>query len=205
MNPMMTGGGLNPMMTGGGGMQPMNPMMAGQMGFPGMMGGFNPHMFAAQQAAQAYQQAMMAFSVAGSQVGADGGAPPQGNQNMNPAMMQGMNPAMAGGMGGFDPRMSMMGMPMMGMGMGMGLPQMGGQMPLGIQMTGMSTFDPRSSPGGGMNGAPHGNMNNGGLLPPMTSNAQFSSRTSSPASRGSPLARGDNMDTPPERRPSPPK
>ena len=185
-------------------MQPMNPMMTGQMGFPGMMGGFNPHMFAAQQAAQAYQQAMMAFSVAGSQVGPpDGGGPSQANQNMNPAMMQGMNPAMTGGMAGFDPRMSMMGMPMMGMGMGMGLPQMGNQMPLGMQMTGMSTFDPRSSPGGGLNGGSHGN--DGGLLPPITSNAQFSSRTSSPAGRGSPLARGGNMDIAPDRgRPSRP-
>ena len=53
MNPMMMG--MNPMMTGG------------YMGYPGMM---NPQqMFAAQQAAQAYQQAMYAFSTAGSQMG----------------------------------------------------------------------------------------------------------------------------------------
>jgi len=192
------------MMTGGGGMSPMNPMMTGQMGFPGMMGGFNPHVFAAQQAAQAYQQAMMAFSVAGSQVGPpDGGGPPQGNQNMNPGMMQGMNPTMTGGMGGFDPRMSMV-MPMMGMGMGMGmgLPQTGGQMPLGMQMTGMSTFDPRGSPSG--NGIANGDNNGGGLLPPTNPNTQFSSRTSSPASRGSPLARGNNdTQATPDRGPSP--
>ena len=77
MMPMMTGGGLAPPMMTGGGMPPMNPMLSG---FPGMMGGYGPqHMFAAQQAAQAYQQAMVAFSVAGSQVGNEGalaGAPP---------------------------------------------------------------------------------------------------------------------------------
>ncbi|KAF9053521.1 hypothetical protein BDP27DRAFT_650540 [Rhodocollybia butyracea] len=75
MNPMMTGGaGLSPMMTGGGGMNPMAPMMSGNGMNPMMnpmapmmtgmsgMGMQNPqHMFAAQQAAQAYQQAMMAF------------------------------------------------------------------------------------------------------------------------------------------------
>jgi CCR4-NOT transcriptional complex subunit CAF120 len=204
MNPMMTGGGLNPMMTGGG-MAPLNPMMTGQMGYPGMMGGFNPqHMFAAQQAAQAYQQAMMAFSVAGSQVGGEGGnggAPSQVNA-MNPGMGGantgmgsmnglggGMNPAMTGGMGGFDPRMSMMGMPMMGMGMGMGVgvapPQMHNQLPLGMQTTGMSNFDPKSSPGGA-NVLPAGDL---GLLPP-NQNTQLSSRTSSPAGRGSSLARG---------------
>lgn len=197
MNPMM-GGGMNPMMTGGG-MAPFNPMMTGQMGYPGMMGGFNPqHMFAAQQAAQVYHQAMMAFSAAGSQVGGEGGngggAPSQVNPmntgigGMNPGMGVGMNPAMGGGMGGYDPRMSMMGMPMMGMGMGMGMgvasPQMNTQMPLGMQMTGMSTFDPKSSPGGA-NGSPAGEL---GLLPP-NQNPQFSSRTSSPG-RGSPLARG---------------
>jgi CCR4-NOT transcriptional complex subunit CAF120 len=97
-NPMMA----NPMMMG------MNPMMTGMMGYPGMMPAFaNPqHMFAAQQAAaQAYQQAMMTFSHAGSQVGggADGAAAPP----INPMMT-------GGGMSMFDPRMSMMGMPMMG-------------------------------------------------------------------------------------------
>ncbi|KAH9481606.1 CCR4-NOT transcriptional complex subunit [Psilocybe cubensis] len=191
MNPMMTGNAMNPMMTGAGGMGQMNPMMTGQMGFPGMMGGFNPHLFAAQQAAQAYQQAMMAFSVAGSQIGGDGGGATgagagagTGSAQITPNMT-GMNPAMgAGSMAGFDPRMSMMGMPMMGMGMGMnmgmGAPSMS---PMGMQATGMSSFDARSSPGIANNNT--GNSNDGGLLPP-----QFSSRTSSPASRGSPLARG---------------
>ncbi|THH13046.1 hypothetical protein EW146_g7123 [Bondarzewia mesenterica] len=153
-NPMMMG--VNPMMTG------MNPMMTGfGMGYPGMMGGYaNPqHMFAAQQAAQAYQQAMMSFSQAGSQAGGEGG--PGG---------AGLNPMMTGGaMGGFDPRFSMMSMPMMnpmGMagGMGGGLsPGMGGMSPgmggaspgmggmnpgmgpMGMQMTGGSAFDPRYS------------------------------------------------------------
>ncbi|KAG5339807.1 hypothetical protein C0989_003488 [Termitomyces sp. Mn162] len=160
MNPMMTGGGMNPMMTGGG----MAPMMTGQMGYPGMMPGFNPqHFFAAQQAAQAYQQAMMAFSVAGSQVGGDGAA---GTQPLNPNMA-----GMPGNMG-FDPRMSMMGMPMMG------------QMPMapsiGMQMTGMSAFDARFPP----------NMNDAGLAPPAAISGQNSgSRNSSPARRSSPLAR----------------
>ncbi|KAF9007597.1 hypothetical protein BDQ17DRAFT_1324157 [Cyathus striatus] len=197
MTPMMTGGGMNPMLTGGG----MAPMMTGQMGFGGMGGGmgggmnggmggmgFNPHMFAAQQAAQAYQQAMMAFSVAGSQAGGD-------------ATGAGASPA--GGMNGFDPRMSMMGMPMMGS------PQMGGQMPLGMQMTGMSQFDPRfgggtpgmNTPGmGGMGGpAATGTPTGSSLLPNFGGNGQnqlSSSRTSSPAARGSPLARA--VDTPPE-------
>ncbi|KAF8071834.1 hypothetical protein FPV67DRAFT_1411572 [Lyophyllum atratum] len=164
MNPMMTGNGMSPMMTAGG----MAPMMTGQMGYPGMMPGYNPqHMFAAQQAAQAYQQAMMAFSVAGSQVGGDGAA---GTPTLNPAMT-------GGNMGGFDPRMSMMGMPMMG------------QMPpMGMQMTGMSTFDPRFPPT--MGNSP-GSMNDPGLVPPAGFGAQGqpSSRNSSPVGRGSPLAR----------------
>jgi CCR4-NOT transcriptional complex subunit CAF120 len=97
-NPMM----VNPMMMG------MNPMMTGMMGYPGMMPGFGnqQHMFAAQQAAaQAYQQAMMTFSQAGSQAGGpvDGAGP----SPLNPMMT-------GGGMSMFDPRMSMMGMPMMG-------------------------------------------------------------------------------------------
>lgn len=202
LNPMMTGGGgLNPMMTGGG-MGQMNPMMTGQMGFPGMMPGFNPqHMFAAQQAAQAYQQAMMAFSVAGSQVGGDGGA--EGQQQM-------LNPNMTGGgmsMAGFDPRMSMMGMQMMGapqMGAPMmGAPQMGNPAPLGMQMTGMSGFDARFSPGQ-TNQAP--NLNESNLLPPNQNQGQLSSRTSSPAGRGSPLVRGDGQfDTVRPARPATPK
>ncbi|SJL09702.1 uncharacterized protein ARMOST_13083 [Armillaria ostoyae] len=156
MNPMMTGQGMNPMMTG----QGMNPMMSG---FPGMMPGYNPQqMFAAQQAAQAYQQAMMAFSVAGSQAGGDGGAGvPQ--QPLNPMMT-----------GGFDPRMSMMSMPMMG-----------GQVPsLGMQMTGMSSFDPRFTPNNG--------LQDPSLQPPNAlsgSPKQYASNASSPVGRGSPLAR----------------
>lgn len=162
MNPMMTGGGMNPMMTGGG----MGPMMTGQMGYPGMMPGFNPqHFFAAQQAAQAYQQAMMAFSVAGSQVG-DGGA--GGAQPLNSNM-----PGNMAGTMGYDPRMSMMGMPMMG--------QMGPMNPaMGMQMTGMSTFDARYPP----------NTNDPGLAPPAAIGSQdVGSRHSSPARRSSPLAR----------------
>ncbi|KAJ6508021.1 hypothetical protein C8R47DRAFT_1174345 [Mycena vitilis] len=124
MNPMMTGQGMSPMMTGQA--QGMNPMM----GYPGMMPGYNPqHMFAAQQAAaQAYQQAMMAFSTAGSQVGGEGGNAGGGQSQMNP-MMTGGNMSM------FDPRMSMMGMPMMS-------PPMGGSMGLPMQMTGILSKRP---------------------------------------------------------------
>jgi CCR4-NOT transcriptional complex subunit CAF120 len=107
MNPMMAGG--NPMMTGA------NPMMTGgYMGYPSMMPGFgNPQFFAQQAAQAAYQQAMMAYSTAGSHVG-DG---------MHPMPM---NPMMTGGGMGYDPRMSMMGVPMMGNPMGMN--HMGGGM-----------------------------------------------------------------------------
>ncbi|KAG1816039.1 uncharacterized protein BJ212DRAFT_1504594, partial [Suillus subaureus] len=77
MNLMMTGGnpmmaGANPMMNG---TNPMmnsaNPMMmGGYMGHPGMMPGFgNPQFFMQQAAQAAYQQAMMAYSSAGSHVG----------------------------------------------------------------------------------------------------------------------------------------
>ncbi|KAG1841671.1 hypothetical protein DFJ58DRAFT_807822 [Suillus subalutaceus] len=152
MNPMMTGGnpmmaGANPMMNGA------NPMMTGgYMGYPGMMPGFgNPQFFAQQAAQAAYQQAMMAYSTAGSHVG-DG---------MHPMPM---NPMMTGGGMGYDPRMSMMGVPMMGnplgmnhmgggMGMGMGGGGMagggmggGGMGGMGMQMTGGSAFDARYSP-----------------------------------------------------------
>lgn len=139
MNPMMA---MNPMMTGTGPMMPPgNPMMTGGfMGYPNMMPGFGsqPYMFAAQQAAQAaYQQAMMAFSAGGD--GMHGPSP--------------MAPMMTGGGMGFDPRMSMMGMPMMGPGMPMGgmgggMGMMGGMGGMGMQMTGGSAFDPRFSPGG---------------------------------------------------------
>ncbi|KAI5983349.1 hypothetical protein EDD15DRAFT_2390858 [Pisolithus albus] len=116
-----------------------NPMMTGGfMGYPNMMPGYGAqHYMYAQQAAQAaYQQAMMAFSGHGSHGpdGMHGGPSP-------------MSPMLTGGGMGFDPRMSMMGMPMMNspMGMsGMGLP-MG---PMGMQMTGGSAFDPRFSTAG---------------------------------------------------------
>jgi CCR4-NOT transcriptional complex subunit CAF120 len=166
------------MMTGQGMPAQGMPMM----GYPGMMPGYNPqHMYVAQQAAaQAYQQAMMAFSNAGSQVGGSqiggegGGGSPGGQQPP-------MNPMMTGGnMSMFDPRMSMMGMPMMS-------PQMG----LPMQMTGMSGFDPRFTPNGTPMESP--------LAPPQ---GQFSSRTSSPGRgsasphRGSPLIRPvDHNDT----------
>lgn len=137
MNHMMP---MNPMMTGTGPlMPPTNPMMAGGfMGYPNMMPGYGgqPYMFAAQQAAQAaYQQAMMAFSTGGD--GLHGQSP--------------MAPMMTGGGMGFDPRMSMMGMPMMspGMpmgGMGGGMGMMGGMGGMGMQMTGGSAFDARFSP-----------------------------------------------------------
>ncbi|KAI6128981.1 hypothetical protein EDD16DRAFT_29450 [Pisolithus croceorrhizus] len=136
-NPMMMG--MNPMMTGSPMMPAPNPMMTGGfMGYPNMMPGYGAqHYMYAQQAAQAaYQQAMMAFSATGSHVpdGMHGGPAP-------------MSPMLTGGGMGFDPRMSMMGMPMVSspMGMsGMGLP-MG---PMGMQMTGGSAFDPRFSVAG---------------------------------------------------------
>lgn len=146
-NPMMMG--MNPMMTGNPMMAGANPMMTGMgggyMGFPNMMPGFAHPQFFAQQAAQAaYQQAMMAYSSGGSHV-ADG---------MHPTPM---NPMMTGGGMSFDPRMSMMGMPLMGapMGMGMGMGMGGGGMGgmpgsgmggMGMQMTGGSAFDARFSP-----------------------------------------------------------
>jgi CCR4-NOT transcriptional complex subunit CAF120 len=165
-NPMM-----NPMMMG------MNPMMTGFMGYPPMMTGYgNPqHMFAAQQAAQAYQQAMLSLSQAGSQIGGEGGGPAAMSPMMtgaglgstspaplNPMMTGGgmggasspapLNPMMTGGgmnMGAFDPRFSMMTMPMMNpmaMGMGMGNPgMMGAPMGMGMPMNTGQGFDPRMS------------------------------------------------------------
>ncbi|KAF6759942.1 hypothetical protein DFP72DRAFT_121002 [Ephemerocybe angulata] len=214
MNPMM---GMAPMMTGGGGVNPMmggqpalNPMMTGggmnpMMGY-GMMPNFNPHVFAAQQAAQAYQNAMMAFSVAGSQVGGDGAGPAA---QQNPAMMGQGN---MGGMGGFDPRMSMNMMGMMGgMNPQMGNPQMMGN-PLGAQTTGMSQFDPRfGTPG--MNGSGDGGqllgsgnftpLNNGSNQNLSTPNSQFVSGNNSPIGRGaSPLRQSE---TPQRSRPGSPK
>jgi len=166
MNPMMP---MNPMMTGTGPMMPpANPMMTG-FGYPNMMSGYGgqPYMFAAQQAAQvAYQQAMMAFSGGG-----DGLHSP-------------MAPMMTGGGMGFDPRMSMMGMPMMnpGMpmgGMGGGMGMMGGMGGMGMQMTGGSAFDARFSPSAVEDLRPPGAL--GG----QTRSGNHSSRNSS-AGQGSP-------------------
>ncbi|KXN80737.1 hypothetical protein AN958_08106 [Leucoagaricus sp. SymC.cos] len=179
LTPMMTGGGMNPMMTGGG----MNPMM----GYPGMLNA--QQMYAAQHAAAAaYQQAMMAFSTAGSQAGGEHG----GNQQGGMPMGQNMT---GGNMGGFDPRMSMMGMSMMG-GMG-GMPGMGGMSGMsgmGMQPTMSGNFDTRFPPGTG--NSPSGGSQNGGLLLP-TGPTSFSSQTNSPIGRGSPLARpADASDRP---------
>ena len=157
-NPMMNP--MNPMMMG------MNPMMPSFMGYPGMMPSFgNPqHMFAAHQAAQAYQQAMLSLSQGGSQIGGEGGTPARMSPIMtgaglvpspvpiNPMMTGGgmggaspapLNPMMTGGgMGTFDPRFSMMSLSMMNpmaMGMGMGNPGMG------MPMNNGAGFDPRMS------------------------------------------------------------
>jgi len=182
MNPMMTG--MAPMMTGG-----MAPMMTGY--HPGMMPGLHPQqMFAAQHAAaQAYQQAMMNFSTPGSH--------PVGAENGN-AGVQPMAPNLTGSMsfmGGYDPRMSMMGMGMMGPQMG---PQMG--MPLGMQMTGMSTFDPRFS----MNGGNVGPMNDMGLQPPNVLGGQKpASRSNSPARRESPATRPRELQAEAQKMPRP--
>ena len=194
-NPMMG----NPMMMG------MNPMMSGGWGYPGMM---NPqHMFAAQQAAQAYQQAMAAFSTAGSQVGGDGGNVPQMNPMMTGAMsfdprmsMMGMpmlSPSMTG-MGGMNPAMGMGGMGGMGggvspMGTPMGMGQMGmGGMGMNPQMTGGSAFDARYSPG-----------NDGGLRAPseIGGSRPYSQNSSahgqgSPAGGPRPLDGGDDAKKP---------
>lgn len=155
-NPMMA----NPMM--------MNPMMTGGWGYPGMMPGFAnaQQLFAAQQAAaQAYQQAMVAFSTAGSQIGGGGDGPSPGP----------MNPMLTGnsmmGMGGFDPRMSMMGMPMMGGGMGM---QPMGMNPTGMQPMGMN---PTGMSGMGMNPMMAGGFG-GGMGQQMTGASQFDPRFS---------------------------
>ncbi len=113
-------------------------------GFPGMGGFTSPQlMYAAQQAAQAYQQAILAFSVAGSQVG-EGSSQllaTNGVQNVNNNTGVGVgvtNPAM---MSNLYPWMSMfggtMGMP----------PPVEGQILSSVQMTDMSNFDPRVSPG----------------------------------------------------------
>ncbi|KAF8339564.1 uncharacterized protein EI90DRAFT_2253521 [Cantharellus anzutake] len=98
MNPMMMG---NPM---------MNPMMMGMMGNPMMGGGLSPsftgyppawgmpqmpqmQMMAQQAAAEAYRNAMMAFSQAGSVTGTapDRGGPMAAMHSTSPAMWGGMN------------------------------------------------------------------------------------------------------------------
>ncbi|KAL4072674.1 hypothetical protein V8B97DRAFT_1870105 [Scleroderma yunnanense] len=156
-NPMMMG--MNPMMTG------PNPMMAGGfMGYPNMMPGYGAqqYMFAQQAAQAAYQQAMMAALSAGSVPDAMHGGPAP------------MSPMMTGGGMGFDPRMSMMGLPMMSppmqMGsMGMPMGTMGGMGGMPMQMTGGSGFDPRfglddnlrpPGPLGGQHGPGHNSSRN---------------------------------------------
>lgn len=171
-NPMMA----NPMMMG------MNPMMAGGWGYPGMMPGLSPqHMFAAQQAAaQAYQQAMMAFSVAGSQVGGDHGGP----SPLNPMMTGGSM-----GMGGMDPRLSMMSMPMMNSGMGMNPGMHGGISPMNTGMGG--GMNPSMGMGMGMNPMGMGmGMGMGGSVGPQMTGSGFDSRVS-PGIEGNSQGLGD--------------
>ncbi|KAI0775168.1 hypothetical protein BD413DRAFT_611506 [Trametes elegans] len=189
MGPM----GFNPMLAANPMMMGMNPMMTGGWGgYPGMMPGFaNPQqLFAAQQAAQqAYQQAMVAFSTAGSQIGAggDGGAAPGQ-----------LNPMMTGGsMGmGFDPRMSMMGMPMMntgmgGMGMGMN-PGMGGMNPGMAGMNpGMAGMNPGMGGMGAMGGMGMNPMATGGMGMQMTGGSAFDARFS-PGAEGASRQQGDS-------------
>lgn len=162
-NPMMA----NPMMMG------MNPMMGG-WGFNPMMNS-SQQMFAAQQAAaQAYQQAMMTFAqnMGQSQAGGEGFGGMGGMGGMgSPGMLspmgtgqQGLSPMMTGQ---FDPRMSMMGMPMMGMGMGMGM-----GMPMSPVMTGQNGMGP------GMGGMGMGTVNGGGLATQMTGGSAFDPRLS---------------------------
>jgi CCR4-NOT transcriptional complex subunit CAF120 len=159
MNPMMAGNmgmgmGMNPLM--------MNPMMMG--GNP-MMGGLSPQftgfqnpwgapppqqmqmMIAQQAAAQAYHNAMMTFSQAGSVAGSEIGGPTAGGAGSGPMraqspMMWGAGPVAGNPMsmyGGLQPQMtgatSPWGMPM-GMGMGGmgGMNQMGMMSPMGMGM-----------------------------------------------------------------------
>ncbi|KAH9959584.1 hypothetical protein BC827DRAFT_1212394 [Russula dissimulans] len=189
--------GYNPMMN-----PMMIPMMNPFMGYPGMMPGFgNPqHMFAAQQAAQAYQHAMLSLSQAGSQIGGEGGtlAPlnPMMTGGMGPTTPSPLTPMMTGaGMGmGFDPRFSMMGMPMMNpmvMGMGMGNPSMmGAPMGMGMPMSPGPGFDPRMSqfdsglqvPGSnyGLSGRPASNLGRDGSPAPSEGNRRSGSASPRP-------------------------
>ena len=141
-NPMMA----NPMMMG------MNPMMGG-WGYNPMMG--NPQMLAAQQAAtQAYQQAMMTFAQGSGQSQVGDGMGGMGGMGGGMMGSPGMLSPMATGQ--FDPRMSMMGMPMMGMMPGMGM----GMGPMNPMMTGQSGISPGM--GGGMGGS-MGGLGGGGM------------------------------------------
>ena len=194
-NPAMA----NPMMMG------VNPMMGG-WGFNPMMGN-SPQMFAAQQAAaQAYQQTMMTFTQNSgqSQVGGEGaggmggmgsmgmggmGMGGMGSPGMLSPMATGQSPMMTGQ---FDPRMSMMSMPMMpmmGMGMGMGPmnPMMTGQSGMGPGMGGMGPGMGGMGPGmGGMGpgmagmggGMGTGTGTGGGLAIQTTGGSAFDPRLS---------------------------
>lgn len=173
-NPMMANPMMNPMMSGWG----MNPMMG------------NPQqMLAAQQAqqaaAQAYQQAMMTFAQNMGQnqpgdglggMGSMGGMGGMGSPGMLSPIatgQQGLNPMMTGQ---FDPRMSMMGMPMMGM-MGMGMGMGMGMNPMSPMMTGQNGMAPGM--GGGMGGGiGPGTSNGGGLAMQMTGGSVFDPRMS---------------------------
>ncbi|KZS94260.1 hypothetical protein SISNIDRAFT_453997 [Sistotremastrum niveocremeum HHB9708] len=180
----------NPMMMG------MNPMMGGFMnGYPptpGMMPGFsNPQqLFAAQQAAQAYQQAMMSFSAAGSQVGGDGGGSPA---------MRPLSPQPTGSMGmgmmpmNYDPRMSMAGMGMPPMGMGMGMGGMGMNMPMG------PWGDPRMSMISPGPMSPFGYGPDGGLQPPPQMYDQGVMQPQGGSTSGSPAMGPLRHGTPPSR------
>lgn len=201
-NPMMA----NPMM--------MNPMMSG-WGFNPMMGNPQQMMAAQQAAAQAYQQAMMTF--------AQNMGPTQSGEGYNgmngmgngmggmgsPGMLspmatgqQGLNPMMTGQ---FDPRMSMMGMPMMGpMGMGMGM----GMNPMNPMMTGQSGMGPgMSGLGGGLGPGPSPagglamQMTGGSVFDPRLSPSQFDAGTNGnpPPSQGSPGLRPLDAPPPPSR------
>jgi CCR4-NOT transcriptional complex subunit CAF120 len=205
-NPMM-----NPMMMG------MNPMVPNFMGYPGMMPSFgnHQHMFAAQQAAHAYQQAMLSLSQAGSQIGGEGGTPAPMSLMMtgagmapspapiNPMMTGGgmggaspapLNPMMTGGgMGAFDPRLSMMSMSMMNpmaMGMGMGNPGMGMSNPgMGMNNPGMGM----SNPGMGMNNPGMG-MSNPGMGMGMNNPGMVGAPMGAPMGMGLPMNTGAGFD-----------
>jgi len=153
MNPMMWG--MNPMMMMGGyGMPPM--AMGGMPGVPGVpgMAQMNPQqMWAAQQAAmQAYQNTMITFSRAGSDIGNGAG----GGDSAAPEMQRTTSP-MPGGWGGMNMGM----MPGMAPGYGMGMPgasgsgflQPGGQQ--GMNMTSSPSEGARLSMATSNNNSPN--------------------------------------------------